>query len=116
MYKTFNVAADNGKTMGASDEFVRINLCGYSNDFAEFLNRLSKTKKYKAKDLLITSAHHCSRTIIRSSDMTQYVVNPNDCNIDIDAKHSNVTIVLPQFINYQNSNRITIKKLITRST
>lgn len=40
--------------MGATDEFVRINLCGYSEDLAEFLNRLAGYKKYKASDLLIT--------------------------------------------------------------
>lgn len=111
LYKTLNVAADNGTTMGATDDFVRINLCGHSGDLAEFLNRLAKEKKYSANDLLISSENHCTRTTIRSSDTTQYVANPNDCSIDVDAQHANVQIILPPFINYQRSNLITIKKV-----
>ncbi len=106
-----NAAVDNGDSMGASEDFIRINLCGYSGDLAEFLNRLANEKKYKASDLLLTAANHCTHTTINSSDNNRYVVNPNDCNIDVDAKVGDVQITLPPFINYQQSNLITIRKI-----
>jgi aspartate/methionine/tyrosine aminotransferase len=111
LLKDLNASVDNGTSMGATDDFVRINLCGYSGDMAEFLNRLANAKKYKAEDLLISSAHHCTHTTIHSSENGQYVVNPDDCNIDVDAKDANVQIILPSFINYQHSNLMTIKKI-----
>jgi hypothetical protein len=111
LFKALNVAVDNGKTMGATDDYIRINLCGYSGDLAEFLNRLAKSKKYNANDLLLPSVNHCTHITIRSSDTRHYVANPNDCNIDIDAQYDNVQITLPQFINYQYSNPITISKM-----
>ncbi|MGQ3887948.1 aminotransferase class I/II-fold pyridoxal phosphate-dependent enzyme [Legionella sp. CNM-1927-20] len=111
LFKDLNVAVDNGNTMGATDNFVRINLCGYSGDLAEFLNRLANSKKYQANDLLVSSANHCSHTTIHSNENTNYVVKPSDCNIDIDAQAGNIQITLPQFINYQSSNLITIRKI-----
>lgn len=105
--RDFNVVLDEGKKMGATDEFVRINLCGYSEDLAEFLNRLAGYKKYKASDLLITSTQTCSkRTTYNESD----VLTPDDCDVDVDAKKGDVTILLPPFLNFQSSNLITIKK------
>lgn len=111
LFKTFNVAVDNGNTMGATEDFVRINLCGYSGDLAEFLNRLAGEKKYKAEDLLVSAAHHCTHTMVHSNENTQYVATPNDCIIEVDAQNANVQIILPQFINFQRSNPITVKKL-----
>lgn len=111
LLKDINVAVDNGNSMGENDNFIRINLCGYSGDLAEFLNRLANSKKYNAKDLLVSSATHCSHKTIHSSENPSYVVNPNDCDIEVDAKDADVEIILPQFINYQNSNLISIKKM-----
>lgn len=111
LFKTLNVAVDNGQSMGMTDNFIRINVCGNSGDLAEFLNRLANNKKYSPSDLLISSENHCTRTTLRSSDLTHYVANPNDCTIDVDATHANVQITLPPFINYQQSNLITITKL-----
>jgi len=111
IFKDINAAVDNGKSMGATDDFIRINLCGYSGDLAEFLNRLAKSKKYNARDLLISSANHCTQTTIHGRDNTHYVANPNDCIIDVDAADANVQITLPQFINYQLSNLISIRKI-----
>jgi aspartate/methionine/tyrosine aminotransferase len=110
IFKDLNVAVDNGNTMGATDDFIRINLCGYSGDLAEFLNRLAKTKKYNAAELLVSSANHCTQTLVHR-ETTHYVANPNDCNIDVDAQDANVQITLPAFINYQRSNLITIRKI-----
>src|SRR5262249_5455933 len=92
-------------------DFIRINLCGYSGDLAEFLNRLAQSKKYTENDLLISSANHCTHTTIQSRENTNYVVNPNDCTIDVDAEDAHVQITLPQFINYQRSNPISIRKI-----
>ncbi len=111
IFKDLNVAVDNGNTMGASNSFIRINLCGYSGDLAEFLNRLANTKKYQADDLLVSAVNHCSHTTIHSNENVSYVVKPNDCNIDIDARDGNVQIILPPFINYQRSNLISIRKI-----
>lgn len=111
LLRDIHAAVDNGNTMGATDDFIRINLCGYSGDLAEFLNRIARLKKYQAKDLLLTSANHCSKTTIHSDDNQQYVVNVNDCKINVDAKDRDVNIILPRFINYQSSNLISIKKL-----
>lgn len=110
LFNDLNVAVDNGNTMGATDSFVRINLCGYSGDLAEFLNRLVNSKKYTADELIVSSAHHCTHKTIISRDNVYYAANPNDCDIDVDAHDANVEILLPPFINYQKSNLITIKK------
>lgn len=111
LFKNLNVAVDNGNAMGATDDFIRLNLCGYSGDLAEFLNRLAQVNQYKAEDLLISSANHCTHTTIRSRDNKQYVVRPNDCDIDVDSQYGDVQLILPQFINYQRSNLITIRKI-----
>lgn len=111
LLKTFNVSVDNGNSMGATNDFVRINLCGYSGDLAEFLNRLAGDKKYKAEDLLLSSKNYCAHTIIHGDENPHYVVSLNDCAIDVDAKDADVQITLPSFINYQRSNPITIKKI-----
>ncbi|WP_419420788.1 aminotransferase class I/II-fold pyridoxal phosphate-dependent enzyme [Legionella sp. D16C41] len=111
LLKTLNVSVDNGNTMGATDNFIRINLCGYSGDLAEFLNRLAGSNKYKADELLVSSVNHCTRTVIHGNEINHYVINPNDCDIDVDAQGANVEIILPPFINYQRSNLITIKKI-----
>lgn len=110
LLKDVNAAVDNGNTMGATPDFIRINLCGYSGDLAEFLNRLAQEKKYKAEDLLLSTANHCTHTTIHANENKQYVVNPNDCLIEVFAQDGDVQIILPQFINYQKSNLITIKK------
>ena len=111
IFKDLNASVDNGNTMGATNDFIRINLCGYSGDLAEFLNRLANAKNYKATDLLVTSANHCTHRTIHSSDNKLYVANPDDCNIDVDAQNDDVQITLPPFINFQQSNLITIRKI-----
>ncbi|QMT60530.1 aminotransferase class I/II-fold pyridoxal phosphate-dependent enzyme [Legionella sp. PC997] len=111
LLQDLNVAVDNGNSMGATDAFVRINLCGYSGDLAQFLNRLAQANKYKENELLVTSANHCKHRTIHSNENFVYVANPDDCIIDVDAADANVEIVLPQFINYQKSNLISIKKI-----
>lgn len=110
LFRDLNVAVDNGSAMGATDGFIRLNLCGYSGDLAEFLNRLANAKTYTADEMLVSSATHCTHTTIHSNEKTQYVVNPDDCSIDVDAGSADVSIVLPKFINYQKSNVISIRK------
>lgn len=110
LYRDLNVSVDNGQSMGQTPQFVRINLCGYSGDIAEFLNRLANKKIYRPEDMLIASQNLCTQTTIHSSDTAHYVANPNDCNINVDAQNANVQITLPPFINYQRSNLISIRK------
>lgn len=111
LLKDINVAVDNGNAMGATDAFIRINLCGYSGDLVEFLNRLAQAKKYSSNDVLVSSANHCTKRTIHSSENTQYVANLDDCMLNVDAAVGNVHIILPQFINYQRSNLISVKKI-----
>lgn len=110
IFKTFNVAVDNGNSMGATDDFVRINLCGYSGDLAEFLNRLSGENKYKAEDLIVSTASHCTHSTIHGKEKPQYVISTDDCDIEVDASDADVQINLPKMINFQKSNLITIKR------
>lgn len=41
LLEDLNVSVNGGETMGETSEFIRINLCGDSREFAEFLNRLA---------------------------------------------------------------------------
>ena len=46
-------AGISGVAAGESASFIRLNLTGPSDELAEFLNRLSGTKKYKPSQLLV---------------------------------------------------------------
>lgn len=111
MLNDLNVAVDNGNTMGASNEFIRINLCGASGDLAEFLNRLANAKKYNREDLLVSTANHCTKKTIHSSEQKEYVLALDDCHVAVDANDADVKIILPALINYQQSNLVAIKKI-----
>lgn len=105
-------SVSGGVPFGATDQFFRVNLTGYSAELAEFANRLVGSQKYSANDFLISSKHVCSQTKICGSkkEKTRYVANPNNCVIKADAKDGPIVIVLPEFIDYDVSNIITIKK------
>jgi aspartate/methionine/tyrosine aminotransferase len=50
LLEDLHISVNSGDTMGESDEFIRLNLCGDSVSLTELLNRLSKEKKYTNKD------------------------------------------------------------------
>ncbi len=105
-------SVSGGIPFGTTDEFFRVNLTGYSGELAEFANRLAGFKKYQANDFLVTSKNVCTQIKVTGSkkQKTLYVANPNDCLIKANAKHGPITIVLPDFIDYNASNIMTIKK------
>ncbi len=107
-----DVSVNNGKPMGETDEFIRLNLLGYSELLVEFLNRLSGQNTYTLKDVITVSTHTCKRTLVTASGATTlYVANPNDCIIESDASQGAVEIILPPFIDFLTSQAITVKKI-----
>lgn len=51
-----NVSVNSGDTMGENTEYIRLNLCGKSQEMVEFLNRLNREKKYSKKDVFISKS------------------------------------------------------------
>jgi len=113
LLEDLKVAVNNGVPMGETNEFVRLNLSGYSTLIAQFLNRLAGEEKYTAQDVLTLSTHECSRSTICSngSTNTQYFANPGDCLIDADASKGLIEVVLSAFIDYEKSEVITVRKI-----
>lgn len=56
IFEDLAVAVNNGEPMGESNEFIRLNLSGSSQDFVTFLNRLAGQERYKIQDVLIVPA------------------------------------------------------------
>ncbi|AYV83440.1 MAG: LL-diaminopimelate aminotransferase [Hyperionvirus sp.] len=96
--------------------YVRLNLCGTSTDLVEFLNRLAcqtKPPKYVPSDVFFSSVNICSVNTITCQQIkgnNEYIVNPNDCRINVDATEHDVVIILPLFIDYEFSKIVTIKR------
>ncbi|NGX32936.1 MAG: hypothetical protein K1060chlam4_00993, partial [Candidatus Anoxychlamydiales bacterium] len=113
IFDDLRVAVNNGEPMGETNEFVRLNLSGYSSLIARFLNRLAGEEKYTAQDVLTLSTHKCFHSTIcaSSSSSTQYFANPGDCIIDADANKGPIEIVLPEFIDYEKSEVISVRKI-----
>ena len=53
LFSDTGTAGISGVSAGESPSFIRLNLTGPSDELAEFLNRLSGTKKYKPSQLLV---------------------------------------------------------------
>lgn len=56
IFEDLKVSVNSGDTMGETNEFIRLNLCGYSQQLVEFLNRLSGQGKYTNKEVFFSSA------------------------------------------------------------
>ena len=108
-----DVFVNDGEPMGETHDFIRLNLSGYSQIIVEFLNRLAGKNKYKVQDVLISSAHVCSHSIVTAKALpkTMYIVNPGDCLIEADAFKGTIEILCPPFIDYEKSEIITVKKI-----
>ena len=113
LLEDLQVLVNNGEPMGESNEYVRLNLSGYSQILAEFLNRLSGKNKYKAQDLLIASSHQCSQTFLygKEDGVVRHYVHPGDCIIEADALKGPIEIRFPPFIDYERSQVITVTKM-----
>lgn len=117
LFEDFDVVVNHGEPMGETNEFIRLNLSGYSRPLAEFLNRLAGRKKYEEKDLLLVSTGACASFTVFAQDLTNtvYIVKPNDCRIDVDTQRGPVEILLPPFIGYEKSNVMIVKKVDSSS-
>jgi aspartate/methionine/tyrosine aminotransferase len=56
LFEDLGVIANNGKSMGASVEFIRLNLTGSTQPLVELLNRLAGEEKYQTQACLCWSA------------------------------------------------------------
>ncbi|WP_068468881.1 aminotransferase class I/II-fold pyridoxal phosphate-dependent enzyme [Candidatus Protochlamydia phocaeensis] len=108
LLEDLNVYVNSGDTMGETNEFVRLNLSGYSQILVEFLNRLAEAKQYSIQDVLFTSADNCSHRIISDA---LYFANPGDCLLEVDASREPVEVIFPPFMDYAASKEIKIKKI-----
>ena len=109
--KDLDVVVNSGKPMGETNEFIRLNLSGYSQGLVEFLNRLVGEKKYKVQDVVFISTHECSHSIVSSTEASKmiYFAKPGDCLIEADASKGPIEIQFPPFIGYEAS-EVAVKK------
>jgi aspartate/methionine/tyrosine aminotransferase len=112
IFEDIRASVSGGVPFGETDEFFRVNLTGYSAELAQFTNRLAESKKYSPADFLISSKQVCEQIKICGSKKqnTHYIANPNNCVIKADAEDGPIVITLPEFIDYNASNIITIMK------
>lgn len=108
-----SVVMNAGEAMGESNEFIRLNLSGYSEVLVEFLNRLHGAHKYTVNDILLTSMKACGQKSVTSQagEKTVYTVHPADCKIEVDARQGPVEIRLARLIDYLGTFNVVIKRL-----
>ena len=113
-----NVRGNTGDNYGLTNDYVRINLTNFSLDFATFLNRLAGYPKYSLNDTLVFSECVCNEKLIQNENKvfctpqtTTYYVNPDDCQIYVDAKYGPVTIIFPDFNDLSSSKVITVERI-----
>lgn len=106
-----NVEVVKGSLYGENDEYVRINIMSFSEDLATFANRLVNKEKYSKYQLLISQKLPPEPvTICGGQKVVEYVVNPNDRIIKVDASRGDVAIVLPQFLGYEPALKLRIER------
>jgi len=57
LLEDFNISVNGGETMGETSQFIRLNLCGQSQQLVELLNRLAGQKKYEKESVFILKSH-----------------------------------------------------------
>src|SRR5262249_32657923 len=102
LLEDLQVLVNLGEPMGETNEYVRLNLSGYSQLLVEFLDRLAGRSKYKLQDVLITTAQVCPQVTICGKDTgtEQYFAAPGDCFIQAYALKGPIEINFPLFIDY----------------
>ncbi len=115
LFQDLRATVNNGEPMGESNEFIRLNLTGFSGILAEFLNRLSGGDNYTASDLFFSSSEICSHSRVCASassrsEPTLYTVHTGDCLIEADAAQGPIEIRFPPFIDFEASRIISVKK------
>lgn len=111
IFEDTHSSVSGGTAFGENAEFFRINLTGYSDELAQFANRLAGLNKYQTSDFFTSSVNACPSVKIYGSrkEKIRYVVNPNNCLIEANARKGDILIELPDFIDYNLIN-LTIKK------
>jgi len=112
------VETADGSLYGANDEYVRINIMAFSQDLAIFANRLLQTDKYTKFDMLLSQRSPPQPVPIcgGGKKLVEYVVNPGDRYIKVDAEKGDVLIVLPQFLGYEPQQKLQIERIDTTKT
>lgn len=109
----FDVVLNNGEPMGESNAFIRLNISGYSEVLAEFLNRLAGESKYSAADLLTTSVKMCPKVFVVAEEKKKnvHVVKPGSCVVSVDALKGPVEVHLVSLFDYLGTTNVTINKI-----
>lgn len=58
LLEDLNISVNGGETMGETSQFIRLNLCGQSEQLVELLNRLAGQKKYERESVFILKSVH----------------------------------------------------------
>jgi hypothetical protein len=109
LLEDFDITVNNGTPMGETNEYIRMNISGYSSLLVDLLNRLAGEDKYKVNDVFVASKNVCAHTQVCA--VSSYTVKPGDCSIDVDASKGAAEILLPLFIDYEMGQKIKIKKI-----
>jgi len=112
-----NVEVAKGSFYGENDQYVRINIMAFSQDLATFANRLVGKEKYSKHQMLISDKRLPEAIPIcgKGQKTVEYIANPNDRIIKVDASEGDVIIVLPQFLGFEPSMRLRIERSDTVS-
>ena len=78
----------------------------FSEDLAIFSNRLLGHDKYKSSDLLVSNCNKPDRLSICDN----YVTNPGDKKIIVDAYHRDIKVVLPKYLGYEQPQQLRISR------
>ncbi len=100
-----NVKTVPGSVSGADDTYVRINIMAFSEDLAIFANRLVGNKSYYRDDFLISCSKSNTLTICDN-----YVTNPGNKKIVVDAYHHDIKVKLPKYLGYEQRQKLVIKR------
>lgn len=55
LLEDLNISVNSGDSMGETNEFIRLNLCGNSEQLVQVLNRLAKERKYIRSDVFVST-------------------------------------------------------------
>lgn len=56
LLEDFNISVNGGETMGETSQFIRLNLCGQSEQLVELLNRFAGQNKYTKESVIILNS------------------------------------------------------------
>ncbi len=114
IFEDTNTQVENGKAFGETDAFIRVNIMAFSKDLARFANRLVGKRKYRKRKFLVSRRKKSKCIIVcgnKKDKRVKYVAEPGNRCIKVDASDGNVSIFLPEFLGYEESMRINVKRI-----